>query len=187
MNRPVRLALGAALAVAVTVAIAALSRVPYVHAGGEHAVLRLAWRTPGDFVEACRRPTAEELERVPIHMRREEICEGRMLPRRLVVRLDGEVVLEETVEAPGARGDRPLSVFRELPLPPGDHALEVSWATVGDVPPRGDGARRSPVPPRMDVSAALRLEPRDVALVTFDPDRRTLVAVGRGIESTRSW
>jgi hypothetical protein len=183
MNRTVRRVLGCVVAVGVTVAIAALSRVPYVHARDDSAVLRLAWRTPGDFVHACRRPTQEELERLPVHMRREEICEGRMLPRRLVVRLNGEVALEETVEAPGARGDRPLSVFRELPLPAGAYDLEVSWVTVGEVPPRTDGRPGSPVPAHMAVRTGLRLESRDVALVTFDPDRRALVALGRGVEA----
>jgi hypothetical protein len=181
VRRWVRRAAAVVVAVAVTAGIAALSRVPYTHGSGGHAVLRLAFRTPGEFVEACRRPSEEELARLPVHMRRDEICEGRLLPRRLVVRLDGAVVVDDTVQAPGARGDRPLSVFREIPLAPGRYALEVVWETIGAPPAAAAAQRRVALPPRMAVETALHLEDRDVALITYDADRRILEAVGRGI------
>jgi hypothetical protein len=156
----------------VLAAIGWASRAPWAPPA-DGAVLRLAWRFPGVRVEECRTPTAEELERLPIHMRRTEVCEGRMLSYRLRVRLDGREVLHQVVESPGARGDRPLSVLREIAVPPGEHTLEVMWEPADASAPAG--ARR------LRASARLRLVERDVALVTYDPDLRDLVVVGYGV------
>src|SRR6266542_87023 len=96
---------GAAITVALatTLAIGALSRGPYTPDRADNAIVRLAWRARGERVEQCRRLTEEELERLPAHMRQEEQCEGRILPYRLQVRVDGAGVLHELVLAAGAR------------------------------------------------------------------------------------
>jgi hypothetical protein len=198
MNRTLRRAAGLALALALTASIAALSRVPYTAAEADHALIRLSWRTPGAYVEECRRPSAEELERLPAHMRREEICEGRVLPYRLRVLINGRVIYDEMVRPSGAREDRPLYVYRELPVRPGDYGVEISWeredvAVFADSRPptpvgepgesRAGRARSGPTatPERLRLSARLALEPGDIALLTYDVDRQRLVARGRGV------
>jgi hypothetical protein len=193
MRHHVRRGLGIGLAVALTLGIAALSRVPYSAASDDHGVLRLSWRAPGEVVEECRQLSREEIERQPIHMRREQVCERRLLPYRLRVRLDGTVLLEETVRPSGAREDRPLFVFRQIPLAPGDYRLEVEWERVpgagdsavpredADAPPAAGTAPR-----RLELAADLRLEAGDIALVTYDLDRQVLVARGRGGAETRN-
>jgi hypothetical protein len=167
----------------------ALSRVPYGPVDSDDSLIRLSWRTTGELVNECRRLTAEELERLPIHMRREEVCEGRLVPYRLSVRLDGREVIEETVRGAGAREDRPLYVFREVAVPPGSYHLEVSWE--GDRPADGPARLEASADYRagegvgdLAIDASLRLEAGDVALITYDVDRRELIAVGRGIVST---
>jgi hypothetical protein len=169
VRRPLRLAAGVGVALLSLLALVALSRVPYQALPGDDALIRLSWRTVGTYVEECRRPTAAELERLPVHMRREEICEGRMLPFRLRVTLDGRVVLEETVMPAGARGDRPLFVLREIAVPPGEHRLRVEWSAEGG----GEGGH-------LDLEATLRLASREISLVTYDVDRRSLVLRGHG-------
>ena len=189
----------------VTAAVAGLSRVPYDATNAGHALIRLSWRTPGELVNECRRPTAEELERTPVHMRREEVCEGRMVPYRLRVELDGRPVMDETVRAAGAREDRPLYVFREIEVPAGEHRLAIVWERedapdADPAPPAADdpdttgadsgadtaAAGRAPVDPlartdrRLTFDGALRLGAGEVALVTYDVDRRVFVARGPG-------
>ncbi|MBI2535483.1 MAG: hypothetical protein HYW06_00585, partial [Gemmatimonadetes bacterium] len=112
---------GGALAVGMTLALGWLSQVPYDAAGDVDAVVRLAWRTRGTRVEECRRLTAAERERLPIHMRQEEVCQGRTVPYRLVVVLDGRSVVNEAVYPSGARADRPLYVYHEFAVRPGWH------------------------------------------------------------------
>src|SRR5579885_3628612 len=128
-----RRALGAITAAASLAFLAALSRVPYAAEPGADALLRLAWRARGERVEQCRRLTPAELARVPAHMRQEIQCTGRIVPYRLRVALDGREVINELVQAAGARHDRPLYVFRELRVPPGPPALAVRFARVRTV------------------------------------------------------
>jgi hypothetical protein len=197
MNRNVKRLIGLALALAVTMSIAALSRVPYVAAGDEYSLIRFSWRTPSVTVEECRRPSQEELERLPVHMRRTEVCERRLLPYRLRVELNGRVVYDERVRAAGMREDRPLYVFRELPVTPGEHRLEVVWQRVENGSPSGEDPdpdrTESPsprpqttVPERLTLSAELHLEPGEVSLITYDLDRQQLVARGRGLIESES-
>lgn len=174
MTPLVRRAAAIALALTATLAIGALSRAPYTADRTEHAIVRLAWRARGERVERCRRLTPEELERLPAHMRQEERCEGRILPYRLQLRVDGARVLDELVEAAGARHDRPLYVYHERPLQPGTHAIAVAFTREGATPP---GAREEAegTPGVLTLDTTVALLPRRVLLVTYDDDARRLV------------
>jgi hypothetical protein len=192
MSRLLRGAAGAGLAVVSAVLLAALSQRPYTPPAAADAMLRLSWRVPGERVQECRRLSEEERERLPAHMRRDEVCEGRLLPSVLVVEVDGRTVVHDTVRGSGARGDRPLSVFRELALPPGAHAVRVRFERAeradGDDHDDGDehedrrqhedrldpGTRRH-TPARLSLDGRLEISAGEVALVTYDPDRRALV------------
>lgn len=180
MIRTVWRAGGAAAAVAMAVGLAALSRVPYDAGGSDQAVIRLAWRMRGTRVEECRTPSADEVAALPVHMRRERICEGRVLPYRLSVTLDGEAVLDQLVRARGARADRPLYVYAELPVEPGRRALSVRF-----VRQNGEPGPETPEhdPAELLLDAELLLVARDIALVTYDPDSRALVLRGRSRQS----
>lgn len=163
--------LGALLAVAVTAGIAALSRVPF-EAEDDGAVLRLSWRTRSERVQSCRRLSPEELAELPEHMRRTEVCEGRVLPYTLTVAVDGRTLVDDTVRGGGARGDRPIFVLRELPLAPGEHDVRVSFVRQGEA---GSSAHAQATPARMEIRRRERLRAGEVLLVTYDPDLRALV------------
>lgn len=180
MKRTIRRVFALLVATAVVVGVAALSRVSYAPAGSEDAVLRLSWRVRGERVEECRKLTEAELAALPIHMRRSEVCEGRVLPYHLHVEVDGRTLADDTIHAAGAREDRPIYVYREVPIGPGAHQLSVRFVQA----PRGggsaagaeDGGAGDPLTPRrLELTEAVRLRPGDVALVTYDPDRRVLV------------
>ncbi len=110
MTRSVRVASGGILLVAAALALAGLSQVPYTADRRDDALVRLAWRVRSQRVEACRRLTAEELAQRPAHMRQETVCEGRRLPYRLRVRLDGEERVNVLLRASGTQDDRPIFV-----------------------------------------------------------------------------
>jgi hypothetical protein len=172
--RVARRAAAIAVALATTLAIGALSRAPYTADTTEQGIVLLAWRARGERVEQCRRLTKEELERLPAHMRQEERCEGRILPYRLQVSVDGARAVDELVHAAGARHDRPLYVYHELPLEPGTHALAVAFAREGDVP-AGAHEEEKGTPGRLALDTMVALSPRRILLVTYDDDARRLV------------
>lgn len=161
------------VAVGATIGLGQLSRIPYTADPADHAVIRLAWRARGYRVEECRRLTAEELADIPAHMRREEVCEGRILPYRLRVWLDGEPRVDALVRAAGARQDRPLYVYQELPASPGGHHLLVEFTREEgpDAVPRED---ERATPARLELEATVTLQSKEVALVTYDEERRGL-------------
>lgn len=160
---PTRIGVAAALAVGFTVGTAWLSRLPVGFSGEDEAILRLSWRMAGFEVESCRTRSAEELEALPVHMRTAEECVGTVVPYLLRAEVDGRVVVEDTVRAPGARADRPISVLDDLPLGPGRYEVAVTFDAMlpegVEVP---DGGRT-----KLWWSGMLELAPRDVALVTL--------------------
>ena len=208
-------ALRATLAVVVTgiamAALAALSRVPYREPGAGDAVLRLSWRVRGIRVQECRTLTPEELAALPPHMRRPEVCEGRIAPYRLRLRVDGRVLADTLVHAAGAREDRPVYVFREFRVEPGVHRVELRFDREAgggegageEHERRGEAARSDDErghdargvrlrddarrgrnggsPAHLELEADVDLEPGDVALITYDPERPALV-VRRGAQ-----
>jgi hypothetical protein len=154
--------LGALMAVRVA------SFLPYTTEREVGAVLRLAWRARGERVEECRRRTPSELAKLPVHMRQEEVCEGRLLPYRLVVSVDRAPVVDRLVHGAGAREDRPLYVFEDLPVRPGFHRLSVRFTLVGTATRAGAEAGAPATPPRLALDTTVDFEFRRIVLVTYD-------------------
>ena len=209
MRTTVRVAVGTALVLAAVLAMGALTRVPF-RASPDQAELRLAWRFRVPRVEHCREPTEEELEQLPVHMRQDEICEGRPVAYQLTVRVNGQLRHRSEVQASGARGDRPLYVFEALPLPPGAHRIQVVFqredlngdpdqgaveaealpgeaetqtrerARVEAAGEHARGGRRAPVARRLVLDRRLRVEAHDVILVTYDPESGSLEILQAG-------
>lgn len=167
-------------AVVATVMVAAFSRIPYPPVPPGYAVVRLAWRAPGQRIEECRRMTEEELQRLPVHMRREETCEQQVLPYRLSVFLDDSLVLDLRIRAAGAHRDRPLYVYEELAAEPGRRKLAVRFSReLPGEPPRG--RIEGDFPDELRLEREIELSPRAVALVTYDPEARRLVLGGSSV------
>lgn len=90
-------------------------------------MVRLDWRLRGEEAGPCPRPTEEALQALPPHMRNPDACLGALPPYRLRIRVDGDLLVDEVVRGGGARGDRPLTVFRELHLSPGIRDVDAEF------------------------------------------------------------
>jgi hypothetical protein len=161
--------------------------------GSERAVLRLAWSARPDRIENCRQQSSEQLARLPAHMRQPFVCEGATAEYRLTVTSGSQVVADALVRAGGLRQDRSLYVFHEVPLDPGEAAVDVRFDRLGSDAPAGtaadsrtmaesgSGGQRRPrsetVPPHLSFRQRLQVRPREVILVTYSQERHALVAV----------
>jgi hypothetical protein len=152
---PLRALAAASWCAALAWAVGWGSQAPFRVEPRADAAIRLSWRAPSRPVEACRTSTPEELAKLPVHMRRPEICERRLSAFHLMVTLDARAVIDERVEPKGAQRDRPAHVLHELRVPPGPHRLAVRFA------PEAEAAG-----PPLTLDAELALAPRAVALVT---------------------
>jgi hypothetical protein len=176
MTRTAAIVSGVATIV-MTVAVGGLSRVPYRAQSGDDAVIRLAWRTRGVRVDECRRLSPDELAELPVHMRREEVCESRTLPFRLRLEVDGVTVIDKQIES-GGRQDRPLFVFEEVAVAPGAVEVSVSFVREAEIPTGASEVEFAPA--RLELRERLELDARSVALVTYDPQSRRLILRGAG-------
>ena len=103
-------------------------------------------------------------------MRNPDACVGEVPPFQLRVRVDGTPVVDRRVRASGARGDRPIYVLQDVRVPPGPHHLSVDFEQVAATGDGGEGEGLA-----LDLEADVELEPRQVVLVTLDPETRRLV------------
>lgn len=166
-----RVGLAVLVALVMTATIGALSRAPYRAETGNQAWIRLSWRVSAPRIEECRPLTAEEQAQLPLHMRREEVCERTGIPYRLHIVLDGERVEETLIRGAGAREDRPIYVYRELRVPPGAHRLQISLTPeAGDGPPTGEAPVEA-----LELAEDLDLAAGDVALITRGEGGRLVV------------
>jgi len=198
--------IAAALLVTIGITWASAVRMPSSPAV---AVLRLAWTARPERIEDCRPQREEELEKLPTHMRQAVVCTGTTATYRLEVRRDGVVIANQIVRGGGLRHDRPLYLFRDISLPPGDAAIAVRLVRVeavgerasGAAAPAGslrdrhaaamdDGRRRredeerirgqeEAIPAVLSLDRRFHFMPREVILVTYDAERRELVALER--------
>lgn len=182
-----RRTLAGLLVVVAGAALALLAGVPYAAEPTHHAVLRLAWRARGEREQRCRRLSAEELAKLPVHMRpsNEKVCERGIIPYHLRVSVDDSLAVDELVRAGGAESDRPLFVFHELVVSPGAHHLSIVFAREEDrvdrnrenedekSDDRGSQDLRE-TPPRLTLDESVTVAPRAIVLVTYDDERRQL-------------
>ena len=131
------------------------------------AVLRLSWHTEGQRVKHM--VTGDT--NLPKHMQLPGgNYEFRLIPYRLLLRVDGQVWLDVMVTPPGVRHDRPLMVLEEIGLDPGSHELELEFSP----------AVNTEEPPRVyALKGSQTLTAGQVLLVTLDPAGDRLVWVGR--------
>jgi len=197
---------GAAVTAATAAVIVAGSHVRMPEFVSPDAMVRVSWSARPERIEQCVRVSAEELERTPVHMRREMVCEGTTARYRLEVDRNGVLVDSVTVRGGGLRRDREVYVYREIFVPAAQTRIAVRFLRV-DSSATADGpdsnvqqtrdssgalavravreqeerARRiaEAIPPVLTLDTVVTLASRAVILVTYDPlVRRLIVKTG---------
>lgn len=172
MTWPVRLA-----AVLVTVAgasgLVTWSARPMrlAQSSASHAVLQLDWRVRAEEAGDCLRPRPEDLASLPAHMRNPDACLGGLPPYRLQLWIDETLMIDDVIRGGGAREDRPLTVYREVPVAAGGHRIR---ATFVRETPSQDGRPETREPANLRVDTTATLQARRVLLVVRRQDTGAL-------------
>ncbi len=154
---------GIAVGLVATVAIVAGSHVDLDAFADPAPMVRLSWSARPERIERCVRTRADELAKLPVHMRREVVCEGATARYRLEVTLGDSLADAITVRGGGLRGDREVYVLREVRLAAAPTRISVRFVRLDS----------STVPATADSSA----RPADVAA---PPDDRPGAPAGAG-------
>ena len=196
-----RLVTGAAVTAIGVVLLAYLSAAPVPYHANESARLRLSWSARPERIEVCQTLSAEELAQVAEHMRQRESCEGVFATYALRISVDGRVVGESIIRGAGLRNDRPMYLLRDYAVLPGVRRFHVTLTrrekTDDDAAAYAPVARtdvdtgryagraqreanehsrraQAAIPANLTVDTVISLTPRQVALITFNAERRAL-------------
>ena len=173
-------------------------------ATADFAQVRLSLSARPERVEQCRQLSDDELARLPAHMRLRTQCEGYSASYRLAIVVDGQSLVLDTLRGGGLRHDRPIHVFREYDVPPGEKRLRIEVARIDEsgtpaaVDSSGEGSRvgadtllggraererdertrraAEAMPARLVLDTLVTIGQSRVVLVTFDDNARRLVA-----------
>lgn len=200
-----RMLLASVASVVALVALRSLSSIPLGGAPGDHALLRLSWSARPERVERCRRLSDEELAKRPVHMQLRWECEGHFARYLFTMRVDDELMAEDTLRGGGFRNDRPLHRFEEHRVAPGTHRLLVQIVRIdssgasgiddededdaptdsatafrGERDAREKAERRrredEALPQTLVLDTTVTITPRSVVLITYENEARRLVA-----------
>jgi hypothetical protein len=147
---------------AVAWGLGALSAFPLALSASEDAALTIAFKHVAAFEAAAPVRSPEELEKLPRHMRPQNLERartGKRVDSVFRVELDGRRLVEKTYRPSGLRHDGPTFAYEEIPVPPGRHRLEAVLADGGD-----ERGRRW----RLDVE--VEIHPRQVLLVEWSEE-----------------
>ena len=120
-----RLLAAAVVLVILTALTPLLAELPYTVPASDQPELVVSLRHPGQITENCRDISEEEQLEVPVHMRRDRICDRRRESIHLEVTVDGRVVSQSEHEPHGLWGDGASVAVLRLPVKPGSHHIEV--------------------------------------------------------------
>lgn len=194
----VRGAIGVMAAAFGLLALRAFSLTSLPVASKGRSVLRLSWSARPERIEQCRRLTDAELAERPQHMRLRWECEGRFARYLLTISVNGQPVASDTVRGSGLRNDRPMHMFREYGLEPGEQRLAVTLRRIdaevrpdsaGDQTAEGVGAadretreaqerrtrRAEALPEVVSLDTTLAVHAGNVVLISYSSTARELV------------
>ncbi|OGL00879.1 MAG: hypothetical protein A3E31_17920 [Candidatus Rokubacteria bacterium RIFCSPHIGHO2_12_FULL_73_22] len=131
---PLRVSGFVAVLVAVSWALGAFSAWPWTVTAPGSARLRISLRHVTGFHADVRTRSAEELAKLPAHMRPKDASvpvTGRRADAVLSVRVDGRPALTRTYRPTGLRRNGPVYAYEELALAPGRHVVGLTLTDAG--------------------------------------------------------
>ena len=143
--------------------VGALAHLP-LGAPAAGAAIRLAIRTAAGKIEICRDVPAEDLAKLPLHMRQARLCAEQPVAYRLTLAVDGIEIHATRAERRGLRSDRPLVIDDLVEIPAGRHAITVR---LEPEVPRGTPDTAAALLPRGELRQTVDLAAGRIALVTW--------------------
>lgn len=122
----------AVLAVLVAAGLGASTAVGYRAPVGTGSELVVSFKHPGILGEHCRDVSQEENEKLPVHMRRDRICDRGRVAVRLRVEVDGVAALERSYAPAGVWSDGNSVGVETIPIAAGEHDVRVAIGETAD-------------------------------------------------------
>jgi hypothetical protein len=112
-----------------------VSDLGYASPRAEGSELIVTFKHPGEVSEHCHDLTAREKAKLPVHMRRDRVCDRARANVRMRVKVDDRVVVEKAYAPKGIWHDGNSIAVETNPVAPGEHEVEVE---IGDSHRAGD-------------------------------------------------
>lgn len=93
--------------------------------------LVISFKHPGQIGEKCRELTQEELNKLPIHMRKKQVCERKRSPVKMAIIINDNKILEKSYKPGGIWEDLNSIAIEEIPIEQGEHFVKV---LISDLP-----------------------------------------------------
>lgn len=119
------------LCVVLCALIGVMSRIGYAGVTRSPELV-VSFKHAGRGADGCRKVSEAEKQKLPPHMRRDEICDRGRAPVRLRVEVDGVVQLESTHAPKGLRADGPSVAIERLAIAEGEHHIVVAIGETHD-------------------------------------------------------
>lgn len=97
----------------------------YRYIAEDRAVIKMSFSHKGEPVRPCRKLTQEELAELPPNMRKPTECPRERVPVRVVLGVDGNLLLDRAFEPSGLFGDGPALINDVFRVPTGAHTLSL--------------------------------------------------------------
>ena len=91
----------------------------------DESMITLAFGHAGELREPCRKMSSEEMAKLPANMRIDEACPRERSPIHIEMLMDGELLYDKTLLAPGIYNDGGVNIFFSGKIPAGEHNIEI--------------------------------------------------------------
>lgn len=127
--RPIGIALAWGVFAAASVVFTVWPRFSQLAEG--NAIISLTFSHAGQRVEACRKRTQEELNKLPPNMRKASDCPRERHPVNVVFSADGQVLFDKSLQPSGFWKDGESTVYYRMEVPAGSHELFIGMSDSG--------------------------------------------------------
>jgi ferredoxin len=99
-----------------------------------HSGLRLTLRMPAQYLEECRELSKEEIEKRPLHMRKNKECSRTPIKYKIKLKLDGKDYWQSELSSPGLHSDKPYVIDQDFEITHGTHSIQLYIDSGHDLP-----------------------------------------------------
>ncbi len=126
----------------------------------DEAMITIAFAHAGESREPCRRLSQEELAELPPNMRKPEDCPRERSPVVIQALLNGNTLINETLQPPGLFKDGGVNVYFSGKIPAGSHHFEIRM---------DDSVRKEGFDYTFEQD--INIKPAQILLVNFDSNK----------------